>query len=96
MKRYISTHAKVVKWLIVSMVVTCSQVRTLAQSEHVSDSAIALTVKTYDGLELPAQVIKASGTPKKLLMFIMGSPCDEKGNTRHSTSFTLSLVLFLL
>ncbi|HUU17837.1 MAG TPA: hypothetical protein VMW72_11850 [Sedimentisphaerales bacterium] len=33
------------------------------------------------GLELPAQVIKAANTPKKLLVFIMGgTPCDEKGN----------------
>jgi len=81
MKRYISTHAKVVKWLIVSMVVTCSQVRTLAQSEHVSDSAIALTVKTYDGLELPAQVLGSAKSGQKLIVFISGStPYDHKGN----------------
>ena len=81
MKRYISTRAKVLKWLIVSMVVTCSQVRTLAQSEHVSDSAIALTVKTYDGLELPAQVLGSAKSGQKLIVFIGGStPYDHKGN----------------
>lgn len=42
---------------------------------------VSFTVKTYDGLELPAQVIPTSGTFKKLLIYIHGStPYDQFGN----------------
>ena len=42
---------------------------------------LTLTVKTYDGLELPAQVIKSNKQDKKMILFINGStPYDEKGN----------------
>jgi predicted esterase len=42
---------------------------------------VVFTVKTYDGLELPAQVISASAPFKKLLIFIHGStPYDQFGN----------------
>ncbi len=41
---------------------------------------LTLTVKTYDGLELPAQVIKSNNQDKKMILFINGStPYDEKG-----------------
>ena len=39
------------------------------------------TVKTYDGLELPAQVIGSSNPDSKMILFINGStPYDEKGH----------------
>jgi predicted esterase len=42
---------------------------------------LTFTVKTYDGLELPARVITGSNTAKKMILFINGStPYDEKGN----------------
>ena len=46
-----------------------------------SSNTLTLTVKTYDGLELPAQVIKNNRHDKKMILFINGStPYDEKGN----------------
>ena len=81
MKRYISTHTKVLKWLIVSMMMTCAQIQTLANTNPLLPSITAFTVKTYDGLVLPAQVVRSSHPPKKVVVFIMGgTPCDQKGN----------------
>jgi alpha-beta hydrolase superfamily lysophospholipase len=41
----------------------------------------AFTVRTADGLSLPARVTRAEGTPRKLLVFINGStPSDEAGH----------------
>ncbi len=52
-----------------------------AQESQSSPSTITFTVKTYDGLELPAQVTVPENTPKKVVVFINGStPPDEKGN----------------
>jgi len=46
-----------------------------------SDDTLHITIKSYDGLTLPAQVIKADNHDKKLILFINGStPYDEKGN----------------
>ncbi len=42
---------------------------------------LSFTVKTYDGLELPARVINSDNHDKKMILFINGStPYDEKGN----------------
>jgi pimeloyl-ACP methyl ester carboxylesterase len=81
MKRYISIDTRVLKWLIVSMMMTCAQIQTLANTNPLLPSIADFTVKTYDGLELPAQVIWPSKSPKKVVVFIMGgTPCDQKGN----------------
>lgn len=81
MKRYISTHTKVLKWLIILMMMTCVQIQTLADTNLPLPSIAAFTVKTYDGLELPAQVIQPSRSLKKVVVFIMGgTPYDQKGN----------------
>jgi predicted esterase len=46
-----------------------------------SGDTLTLKVKTYDGLELPAQVITNKRHDKKMILFINGStPYDEKGN----------------
>jgi pimeloyl-ACP methyl ester carboxylesterase len=80
MKCYISTQTKVIKWLIISMM-SCTQIQTLASTNPPLLSIVNFTVKTYDSLELPAQVIQSSQPTKKLLMFITGgTPCDQKGN----------------
>ncbi|HEX2921259.1 MAG TPA: alpha/beta hydrolase [Bacteroidales bacterium] len=51
------------------------------QSFATLNDTISLKVKTYDGLELPARVIKNSQNDKKMILFINGStPYDEKGN----------------
>jgi hypothetical protein len=60
MKCYISTQTKVLKWLIVSMMITCAQIQTLVNINPPLLSIVDFTVKTYDGLELPAQVIRSS------------------------------------
>jgi hypothetical protein len=40
----------------------------------------AFTVRTFDGLELPARVARPEGRARKLLLFINGStPSDESG-----------------
>jgi pimeloyl-ACP methyl ester carboxylesterase len=45
------------------------------------NDTLTFKVKTYDGLELPAQVIYNSRHDKKMILFINGStPYDEKGN----------------
>ncbi|MGC9471447.1 MAG: hypothetical protein ACP5D1_07875 [Bacteroidales bacterium] len=42
---------------------------------------VTFTVTTYDGLSLPAQVIKSREEKRKMLLFINGStPYDEKGH----------------
>ena len=52
-----------------------------AQSEAKNESKVTFTVTTYDGLELPAQVVHPQKEAKKLVLFINGStPSDEKGN----------------
>ncbi len=72
---------KVFKWLLVLIIIACSQIQTLAQSEDASDSAIVFTVKTFDGLELPAQVLGDAKSGQKLIVFISGStPYDHRGN----------------
>ncbi len=80
MKSHVLPKARVVTLFFVSTLIWCSQIPAVAESSQPSPTVIEFTVKTYDGLELPAQVIKAAGTPKKLFVFIMGPPCDEKGN----------------
>jgi len=66
---------------ILLIVIWCSRTQTVAEAGRSFPAVIEFTVKTYDGLELPAQVIKPAGTPKKMFVFIMGgTPCDEKGN----------------
>jgi pimeloyl-ACP methyl ester carboxylesterase len=81
MKRYISTHTKVLKWLIILMIMTCVQNQTLADTKLPLSSIVDFNIKTYDGLELPAQVVRSSHPPKKMVVFIMGgTPCDQKGN----------------
>lgn len=41
----------------------------------------SFTVRTFDGLSLPARVTRPEGTPRKLLVFINGStPSDEAGH----------------
>jgi pimeloyl-ACP methyl ester carboxylesterase len=80
MKCCISNQTKVLKWLVISMM-SCTQIQTLANTNPPLLSIVDFTVKTYDGLELPAQVIRSSQSPKKVLIFIMGgTPCDQKGN----------------
>jgi predicted esterase len=55
--------------------------KVLGQQNKGSSSTLTLTVKTYDGLELPAQVINTISQDKKMILFINGStPYDEKGN----------------
>jgi len=45
-----------------------------------SKDTFKLTVTTYDGLILPAQLIRTANNSKKILLFINGStPSDEKG-----------------
>jgi len=81
MKLSRSLQKKVFKWLIVSIIIACSQVQTVAETNQPSPTVIEFTVKTFDGLELPAQIIQPPEAPKKLLVFIMGgTPCDQKGN----------------
>ena len=51
------------------------------QDPSKSGKVLALTVETYDGLTLPAQVIHPGNKDKKMILFINGStPYDEKGN----------------
>ena len=46
-----------------------------------TNNKISLNVKTYDNRLLPAQILKAEGKEKKLILFIHGStPYDERGN----------------
>jgi predicted esterase len=53
----------------------------LGQQIKGSGDTLTLIVKTYDGLELPAQVINNNNHGKKMILFINGStPYDEKGN----------------
>jgi len=62
--------------LLLASLLTCMTTLRAA-----GNAPIAFTVQTYDGLELPAQVIPASGTFKNLLIFIHGStPYDQFGN----------------
>jgi pimeloyl-ACP methyl ester carboxylesterase len=67
--------------LMVSALIAFSQDAAFAQDESSSPDTVAFTVKTYDGLELPAQVIKSGKPAAKMILFINGStPYDEKGN----------------
>ena len=54
----------------------------IGTTHHLNDlkDTLKLTVTTYDGLMLPAQLIKTENNSKKILLFINGStPSDEKG-----------------
>jgi pimeloyl-ACP methyl ester carboxylesterase len=53
-----------------------------AQTPGFSNETLRFSVKTFDGLNLPAQIILPNGdNQKKILLFINGStPYDEKGN----------------
>ncbi|MEX0894547.1 MAG: alpha/beta hydrolase [Balneolaceae bacterium] len=56
-------------------------VLTLNAPEKKPDSTFTFTVQTYDGLNLPAQVLNPGNVEKKMILFINGStPYDEKGN----------------
>jgi tetratricopeptide (TPR) repeat protein len=53
----------------------------LSQSLFESGNNLRITIKTYDSLMLPAQVINGDNHNKKMILFINGStPYDEKGN----------------
>ncbi len=64
--------------IIVSSLITN---KVSGQNPLKSDSLIRLNIKTYDNLNLPAQVISTGNNAKKMILFINGStPYDEKGN----------------
>ena len=69
--------------LITLVVFAYSMITNIVMGQYLIESAdtLTLTVKTYDGLELPAQVIYNGSHDKKMILFINGStPYDEKGN----------------
>ena len=54
----------------------------ISSGENLQKDTVSFSVTTYDGLQLPAQVIHpATGPSDKVIVFINGStPYDEKGN----------------
>ena len=81
MKSQVLHRSKLFSWLMLSALMAFSQDAAFAQNESFSPDTVAFTVKTYDGLELPAQVIKSGKPAAKMILFINGStPYDEKGN----------------
>jgi len=72
---------QMLKWLYIvfPLVFFGGSVTALLAAQN--NSTTRFTVKTYDGLDLPAQVLHTSGTSKKLVVFIHGStPYDHLGN----------------
>ncbi|HDR89323.1 MAG TPA: hypothetical protein ENN63_06805 [Bacteroidetes bacterium] len=59
----------------------CSVIANTSLCLSADPDTVTFTVKTYDGLVLPAQVIKSHTPQNKMILFINGStPYDEKGN----------------
>ena len=74
-------HSKLISWLTLWMFMALAQVPAFAQQEYSSPDTITFVVKTYDGLELPAQVLKSKKPAARMILFLNGStPYDEKGN----------------
>lgn len=69
--------------LIVLFIIVNSTFANKIQGEQLKEftDTFSLKFRTYDGLELPAQVINSASHDKKMILFINGStPYDEKGN----------------
>ncbi|MFH1071069.1 MAG: alpha/beta hydrolase [Candidatus Glassbacteria bacterium] len=81
MKSQVLHRSMLSGWLMFSAAAVFFHGAAFAQTESPSVDTVAFTVQTYDGLELPAQVIRPAGPTSKMILFINGAtPYDEKGN----------------
>ncbi|MFP4622028.1 MAG: hypothetical protein ACLFM7_12010 [Bacteroidales bacterium] len=73
---------KTFKWIVWVIVIHSVCTNELSgENIKASFDTLTFTVKTYDGLELPARVMNRESHDKKMILFINGStPYDEKGN----------------
>jgi predicted esterase len=81
MKWFRFSQLKRLVWITIFITAIGATSPVLAQVDTNSQAITRFTVQTYDGLELPAQVLRASNPKNKMLLFINGStPYDEQGN----------------
>ena len=81
MRNQVLYRLKPIFWLLLSTIAIFTRDISFAQTGSPSNDTIAFTVSTYDGLSLPAQVIRSGETAAKMILFINGAtPYDEKGN----------------
>ncbi|MFC1614802.1 hypothetical protein ACFL5K_05845 [Gemmatimonadota bacterium] len=81
MKWFRFSQLKRLVWITIFITAIGTTSPVLAQIDTTTQAITRFTVQTYDGLELPAQVLRASKPKNKMLVFIKGlTPNDEQGN----------------
>lgn len=75
-------YLRLIIGLIYLLIIVFSKNEISAQTTFSYKSHITFYINTYDGLELPAQVIEPSQASNLYIIFIMGgTPYNEKGDT---------------
>ncbi|MFC1614804.1 hypothetical protein ACFL5K_05855 [Gemmatimonadota bacterium] len=82
-------------WTPIFFIVICAANPVRAQVDTTNQAITRIMVETYDCLQLPAQVLRASNPKNKMLVFINGStPYDEQGNQWAGWDDTGKLIKF--
>ena len=81
MKSSILHFTNIVQCSIIAIIIAFQNITISAQIHKPSEVVTNFSVRTYDGLTLPAQIVSPAQPSKAVLVFIMGgTPYDEKGN----------------